>query len=428
MKEYAFVVDKTGRSLSPTNINNAWRLIRTKKAKCIKYNPFTIKLKKVVKENEKDPSIFRMGIDDGSADVGFSIIQYCMKDSNITRVKVIQKVKMIQRQDVKHLMDVRRGYRRSRRNEKRSRACRFNNRSASKRKGRLAPPIKQKRDAVIRVANFYKKIVNITQFYLEDVSIDIRALTEGEKLDGKAYQKSNRQDENIRRAVYLRDKGTCQMCGKTDGKMEAHHITPKRLGGPDSIYNEILLCHDCHISVTGEEEKYAEDLYKKIDRKLVNTAMAQHVMIGKNYLREQLALLGELHLTFGGTTANKRNAWNIEKSHSNDAICIACEELPPDTLYVKEYIIKPARHKKKADTTSMGLQLGDYVELTIRSNKLKKTIKVKGYITAFVKCQVGKNKGKLKNVNITADDGTIYKRYSLSKCRLIERQKNLRFL
>ena len=49
-KKYAFVVDKTGKRLSPTDINNAWRLIRTKKARCIKYNPMTIKLNKIVKE------------------------------------------------------------------------------------------------------------------------------------------------------------------------------------------------------------------------------------------------------------------------------------------------------------------------------------------------------------------------------------------
>ena len=52
---------------------------------------------------------------------------------------------------------------------------------------------------------------------------------------------------------------------------------------------------------------------------------------------------------------------------------------------------------------SVGALFCILVELTIRSNKLKKTIKVKGYITAFVKCQVGKNKRKLTNVNITAE-------------------------
>ena len=427
-KKYAFVVDKTGKRLSPTDINNAWKLIRTKKARCIKYNPMTIKLNKVVKEEEIDQSVFKIGIDDGSSNVGFAIIQYCKKGNQVTRVKVIQKATMQQRQDVKHLMDVRRGYRRSRRSEKRSRACRFNNRAASTRKERITPTIKQKRDAVIRVVKVYQKLINLTQISLEDVSIDIRVLTEGEKLEGKDYQKSNRQDDNIRRAVYLRDKGICQMCGKHKNKMEAHHIHPQRLGGPDSIYNEILLCHDCHTSINGKELQYKDTFYKKINGKLIRTDYAQHVMQGKYYLRNELSLLGDLHLTSGGTTANKRHTWNIEKTHSNDAICIGCENLQPDTVDVKEYFIKPIRHKRKSNMTSMGFQLGDYVELEIRSNKLKKNIKVKGYITAFIKSKSTKEKGKLTYINLTTDDGTIYKRYSLKKCKLIERQKHLRFM
>ena len=102
--------------------------------------------------------------------------------------------------------------------------------------------------------------------------------------------------------------------------------------------------------------------------------------------------------------------------------------MKPDTVNVQEYTIKPIRHKKKSNTTSMGFELGDYVELEIRSNKFKKKIKVKGYITAFIKCQNGRDKGKLTYINLTADDGTIYKRYSLKKCKLVERQKHLRFM
>ena len=49
---------------------------------------------------------------------------------------------------------------------------------------------------------------------------------------------------------------------------------------------------------------------------------AQHVMQGKTYLRNELSKLGELVLTKGGDTANKRIDWDIEKSHSNDAIVI----------------------------------------------------------------------------------------------------------
>jgi len=424
MKEYAFVIDKNGRRLSPTDKNNAWRLIRTKKAKCIKYNPFTIKLKKTVELEDIDQSVFEMGIDDGSTNVGLSIVQHCVKDGEITRTKVIRKDTMVQRQDVKHLMDIRRGYRNYRRNHKRSRACRFNNRATSKRKGRIAPTIKQKREAILRVADCYSKYINIHKFSLEDVSIDIRALTEGKKLKDKEYQKSNRLDENLRIAVLKRDGGVCQLCGQKHDNSEVHHITPRRWGGADSIYNLILLCPHCHQLVTGCEEKYADYFYEKINGKNIKTNFAQHVMIGKTYLREQLSLRGELKLTSGGDTANKRNYWNIDKTHTNDAVCIACEDFKPDRLDIKEYTIKPIRHKRKSDTTSMGFQLGDYVELTIRSSKLKKEIKVKGYITAFIKGQYGKQKGKLVNVNITTDDGIIYKRCTLSKCRLIERQKN----
>ena len=53
VKEYAFVIDRNGNPLSPTDINNAWKLIRTKGAKCIKYNPFTIKLKKEISDKKR---------------------------------------------------------------------------------------------------------------------------------------------------------------------------------------------------------------------------------------------------------------------------------------------------------------------------------------------------------------------------------------
>lgn len=45
--------------------------------------------------------------------------------------------------------------------------------------------------------------------------------------------------------------------------------------------------------------------------------------------------------------------------------------------------------------------------------------------TAFIKCQNGK---KLTYINLIADDETIYKKYSLKKCKLLEKQKHLRFL
>ena len=128
-KEYCFVLDKNNKKLSSTPINNAWFLIRKQRAILISKFPMIIKLKKEIKDNEKDESEFVCGIDDGSKHVGIAIIQKCK-----TKNKVIFKGVIEQRQDVKHLMDVRRGYRKYRRGHKRYRKQRYNNRASSKRK------------------------------------------------------------------------------------------------------------------------------------------------------------------------------------------------------------------------------------------------------------------------------------------------------
>lgn len=144
--EYCFVVDKNNRLLAPTKVNKGWYLIRKGRAKLKSKYPMVIQLKKEVELDEDDKSYMVCGIDDGSAHVGLAIIQKCP-----TKNKVIFKGTIEQRQDVKHLMDVRRGYRRYHRYHKRYRQARFNNRSSSKRTCRLAPSIKQKKDAILRV-------------------------------------------------------------------------------------------------------------------------------------------------------------------------------------------------------------------------------------------------------------------------------------
>ena len=108
-----------------------------------------------------------------------------------------------------------------------------------------------------------------------------------------------------------------------------------------------------------------------------NLNYAQHVMIGKKWLREQLSKLGTLTLTTGGDTANKRIDWNIEKSHSNDAICIT--GLQPDTCNVKEWTIKPMRRQSKAKADNvLGINHRDLVEYTFRNGETHR-----GYVTAL---------------------------------------------
>lgn len=400
---YCFVVDKNNRPLAPTKVNKGWYLVRKGRAKIKSRYPMVIQLEKEVEPDEDDESHMVCGIDDGSIHVGLAIVQKCL-----TKNKVVFKGTMEQRQDVKRLMDTRRGYRRYHRYHKRYRQARFNNRASSKRSNRLAPSIKQKKDAVLRVLYQLNKWCNIQEYFLEDVCIDIRAMVDDYKPCGWQYQKSNRLDENLRKAAILRDNYKCRECGKSNCMLEVHHIRARKYGGADTIGNLITLCKKCHDKTKGRERDFENRYFDMIKSRPKRFDYAMHVMQGKTYLREKISELGMLHLTNGGDTANKRIAWSIEKSHSNDAICIA--DGIPDTCNVKEWIIKPMRRKSKAKTDNvLGIKHRDLVSYTYKNGKT-----YTGYVTALYPEQLVLNfQSKTKHC----------KKANARKCRLLWRFK-----
>lgn len=400
MTNYVFVLDANGKHLSPTKEQKAWFFIRKKRATLVSKYPMVIQLNKEIPDDKICKDEIRCGIDDGGLHTGIALVQKCQ-----TKSKVLFKGVIEQRNDVKHLMDVRRGYRRYHRYHKRYRPARFNNRSSSKKEGKIAPSILQKRQATIRAVAQLNKWINITDYWLEDVAIDIRALTDGFKPYKWQYQKSNRLDENIRKAVILRDGCQCVECGRTNCKLEVHHIKPRRSNGSNALSNLITLCERCHQNTEGREELFMDKYFALLnssDNKYLN--YAQHVMIGKKWLREQLSSLGILHLTNGGDTANKRIDWNIEKFHSNDAICIT--NLQPDTCDVKEWTIKPMRRQSKAKADNvLGIKHRDLVEYTFKSGETHR-----GYVTALYP--------KQNAINFQSPTKHC-KKVSAKKCRLL---------
>lgn len=411
MTEHCFVLDEDGKRLTPTKMNKGWYLIRKKKAKHINKLPIVIQLFKSVETEEMDKTPIILGLDDGSSYTGVSLVQDCQ-----TRNKPVFKGTIEHRQDVKHLMDVRRGYRKYKRYHKKYRPKRFDNRSTSKRKGRIAPSIKQKRESTLRVVKTLNKWCRIDLIYLEDVKINIRAITEGKKLYKWQYQKSNRLDENLRIATLVRDNYTCQDCGKKECRLEAHHITPKRSQGSDSIKNLITLCETCHKNVTGNEMQHAQRFYAMINGKNVYYKFAMHVMQGKKYLRKELKKIAPLKLTTGGDTANKRIDWDIEKNHANDAIVITGLEVTSKQCEIKDWSIKLMRRKSKSKTDEVnGFKNRDFVCYTKKDGA-----KYIGYITALYP-------GK-KQFNMTTADGKILKRYGLKSLKLIWRFNKIYWL
>ncbi len=383
--KYCFVLDYNGKPLSPTKENKGWFLIRKGRATLEKKYPMTIRLNKKIEDKDIDKSKIHVGIDDGSKYVGLSLVQEGKK-----RNKVVLKGTIEIRQDVKKLVETRSGYRRYRRYYKRHRPSRFNNRDSNRAKGKLAPSIKQKKQSILRVVKEINKDIRINNIHLEDVSIDIRALTEGYRPYKWQYNKSNRLDENIRKATIMRDNNTCQMCKKSNTMMEVHHIVPKRLNGSNSIHNLITLCKYCHNKVTGNEERYIKYLQSIVGKKGLNFLNhASHVMIGKTYLQQELKKIAPLRLTIGGDTANKRIDWGITKSHSNDAVVIT-DLVPYKDLNIDEYLIKPIRRQSKAIYDNvLGIRHRDIISYTFRNGE-----KHTGYVTAL-----RPNKGKYGAIN-----------------------------
>lgn len=154
-----FVVDSDGKPLLPTHPARARKLLRDGKAELIQTVPFTIKLKKAV----KDPTgSFRVGCDDGAKHVGVAIV------NDLTN-EVVFKGQIELRQDVKRLMKQRSDYHRSRRSRKlRYRKPRFSNRIRSK----IAPSICCRKDSTIRFIKDMSKRINITKVIVEEVSFN----------------------------------------------------------------------------------------------------------------------------------------------------------------------------------------------------------------------------------------------------------------
>lgn len=85
-----------------------------------------------------------------------------------------------------------------------------------------------------------------------------------------------------RKAVYVRDRWTCQMpgCSGADKRLNAHHVK-KWASYPSLRYvvsNGITLCRSCHERIRGVEEDY-ESLFSSIVNKPKSDAALRFLMI-----------------------------------------------------------------------------------------------------------------------------------------------------
>ena len=296
-----YVINKNGNKLMPCKPAKARHLLEAGRARVVNREPFTIQLTWDCEENVQDVTL---GIDKGSHYTGFC----CVGNG-----KILMSGTLKHRTDIKRRMDGRRANRRSRRSRKWYRPPRFNNRASSKRSGRLPPSIKANAEEVLRVVQGIP--LPISQIVVEDVLIDVARLNNPD-LRGKEYQRSNRLDENLRLAALMRDGFECTHCGKSEVRLEAHHIIWREHGGKDTIANLTTLCEECHERVHAGEIVISGGAGNFRDR------IAQRTMQGKAHLYAGLGKLAPVERVFGYQTAEYRKLLGLPKEHDVDALCI----------------------------------------------------------------------------------------------------------
>lgn len=183
-----FVVDCKGVPCLPTKPRRARQLLNQGRAVVKQVVPFTIQLKKSIENPVGD---FEMGVDDGSKYVGIAI-------KNVKTNEIIFRGQLNHRQDVSKKVEERRHYRSARRYKLRCRKPRFNNRT---KKDKLAPSIRQRKEAVLRVIKDMKKRLNIIKVTVEEVFFNHALYNYGKFFSlveiGKKYLQNEIKSMNI---------------------------------------------------------------------------------------------------------------------------------------------------------------------------------------------------------------------------------------
>ena len=297
-----FVVNKHGEVLMPCKPRKAKILLREGKATVVKRNPFTIQLKHGSTGYKQD---LTLGVDTGHNEVGISVV-------SATKEVFSAVAKM--RNDISDKMTTRKMYRRQKRNKLRYRAPRFLNRSASARKGRLAPSIQWKVDAHIKLINQLKSLLPITKVILETGTFDMAKINNPDITNAQYQQGVQYGFENVKAYILARDGYKCQS-GKKGccDKLHVHHIVFRSQGGSDAPSNLKTLCEKHHAALHDGKWSLADKKHKSLKSA---TTM--------NIIRSRLlAFFPDAIETFGYVTKANRYHHGIENSHSNDAFVIA---------------------------------------------------------------------------------------------------------
>ena len=320
-----YVINQRGAPLMPCGERKARLLLKAGKARVVHRTPFTIRL--VFGASGYCQEVIA-GLDTGSTVVGCAAIAHG---------QVVYQAEVTLRSDISSKLKTRSSYRHTRRGRTtRYRPARFDNRGASRRKGRLPPSLKSKIDSHLREVKFVNSILPVRHWNFELAAFDIHKIT-NPAVSGSGYQEGALKDfYNVKQYVLSRDGYACQsrQKGTHSRALHVHHIVFRSQGGSDAPSNLTTLCETCHNAL------HAGQFTLSQRAKRSKTKHATHMGIIKSRLKQSSAPHRE---TFGYETKFKREqCLKWPKTHANDAVAACLEDgevvLPMDTLLIKNHM------------------------------------------------------------------------------------------
>ncbi|HPT54840.1 MAG TPA: RRXRR domain-containing protein [Fervidobacterium sp.] len=200
----------------------------------------------------------------------------------------------------------------------------------TKRHGKVRRLLKQHLAKVVKTKPFTIQLLYETTSYTQNITLGIdsgynyigfSAVTEKEELIcGEVKLRDDisellKESWNVREYVLYRDNYTCQLCGKKNTILEVHHIGYWKQDRTDRPGNLITLCAKCHNS---NNHKDGGKLYgmKPVQKPLKDATFMSTI-------RWKLVNTLMCGYTYGYITKSKRVSLGLEKTHYNDAFCIA---------------------------------------------------------------------------------------------------------
>lgn len=335
-----FVISKDGKPLMPTSrFGKVRHMIKDGRAVVYCRNPFTIQLTYDTTDYTQPIEICQ--------DTGYQHIGVSVKSESAEYVSA--QYDLLKGEKENH--DDCRKYRRSRRNRKRYRAPRYENRRASKKKGWIAPSLKNKADRHIDIIQRYVKVAPITSITIEVGQFDtqvLKAVTEGKPIpEGADYQHDPRYGiDTLREAVFQRDHHTCIFCGrglKKGAVLHVHHAYFWRGQHGNSLSELATCCEKCH---TAKNHKEGGKLWG-YDKKLPRYNGAAFMNTVRWYIYNRIKGLHpdiEIRTTYGAATKRIRLDMGLEKSHVNDAYSMG--HFHPANRAKEERFVKRRRNNR----------------------------------------------------------------------------------